>query len=377
MDSRRNIVRAMALALAAAAVAVGAASCGGGGEIFLGAGRFNSNTAPFATRFTTRVLVSDGSTAAAHTDANLVNPWGVAMNPFGFAWVANNATHTASQYDGNGVAQPLLVGIPPVRAGDARPTAIVFNDSRDFTVTQNRVSGASQFIFAGEGGTLAGFAPAVNADTAITVFDGGAGGPVYKGLAIARFGGNNLLYAADFRNNAVDVFNASFDKIRTLPGRFRDPRLPDGYAPFGIQAAGDRLYVAYAKQAAGVADPVPGAGLGVISVFDTGGEFITRLVTGNELNAPWGMALAPVNFGTFGSALLVGNFGDGKINAYNAVTGQFQGTLSRSDGTPIVIEGLWGIAFGNGINFQPANSLFFAAGAASETHGQYGRIDIQ
>jgi uncharacterized protein (TIGR03118 family) len=204
----------------------------------------------------------------------------------------------------------------------------------------------------------------------------GANGPLYKGLAISSYAGANYLYAADFRNNVIDVYNGSFAKA-TLPGGFRDPALPAGYAPFGIQAIRDRIYVAYAKQAPSGPDEVKGAGLGIIDVFDTSGVLIKQLVTGGALNAPWGMALAPANFGSFSNDLLVANFGDGKINAYNPSTGKLDGTLSKADGTPIVIDGLWGLAFGNGVNSQPANTLFFTAGPADEAHGLYGRIDMQ
>ena len=210
----------------------------------------------------------------------------------------------------------------------------------------------------------------------MTVVDGGAGGPLYKGLAIGSYAGANYLYAADFRNNAIDVYDGSFVKV-SLPGTFRDLALPAGYAPFGIQAIGDRIYVAYAKQTAGSNDETRGAGFGAIDVFDTAGVLMKRLVSDGALNAPWGMALAPSNFGTFSGDLLVANFGDGKINAYNPSTGMLDGTLSRMDGAPIIIDGLWGIAFGNGINAQPLNTLFFTAGPADETHGLYGRIDMQ
>jgi uncharacterized protein (TIGR03118 family) len=373
MDTKGKIVRWITAGLAATAVAIGAASCGGGGDNH----RNNKTTPPEMTRFAATSLVSDGGVPAAHTDPNLVNGWGVAFNPVGFVWVADNGTNNATLYDGNGVPQSLVVAIPPGTTGDASPTGIVFNGTQDFKVGQNGVTGASAFIFVGESGILAGWSPGVNLNSAITVFDGGANGPVYKGLAIASYLGANYLYAADFRNNNIDVFNASFVRLNTFPGKFRDPGLPAGYAPFGIQAIGDRIYVAYAKQAASGPDEVAGAGLGLIDVFDTGGNFIQQLVLGGALNAPWGMAIAPDNFGTFSNDLLVGNFGDGKINAYNALTGKFDGTLSGTDGKPIAIDGLWGIAFGNGLNSQPVNTLFFAAGPAGETHGQYGRIDMK
>ena len=327
------------------------------------------------TKFMATNLVSDGTPAAAHTDANLVNAWGIAFNPTGFVWVADNGTNTSTLYDGNGVPQTLVVAIPAGSGGDASPTGIVFNSTPDFKVTQNGVTAASPFIFAGEGGTISGWSPTVNRTNAVTVVDGGANGPLYKGLAISRYAGANYLYAADFRNNAVDVYNASFAKV-TLPGSFRDPGLPAGYAPFGIQAIGDRIYVAYASRRRAGRMKCRG-GAGPIDVFDTSGVFVKRLATGGVLNAPWGMAMAPANFGTFSDDLLVANFGDGKINAYNPSTGKMDGTLSGTDGTPIVIDGLWGIAFGNGVNSQPINTLFFTAGPADEAHGLYGRIDMQ
>ena len=179
-----------------------------------------------------------------------------------------------------------------------------------------------------------------------------------------------------FRNNRIDVYDASFQKA-TLPGGFADPNLPAGYGPFGIQAIGDRIYVAYAQRETAGNDEVKGAGLGVVDVYDMGGVFQHRLAAGGALNAPWGMALAPANFGDFSNAVLVANFGDGKINAYNPSTGAFIGTLSKADRTPIVIDGLWGIAFGNGVQNQPTNTLFYTAGPGDEAHGIYGRIDMQ
>jgi uncharacterized protein (TIGR03118 family) len=375
MDIKGKLVRWIKAALAGAAMAIGLASCGGGGEIFIGNVALVNNAA-LATKFTTTVLVSDSATAAPRTDSHLITPWGIALDPFGFAFVANNGTSTATSYDGNGVAQAPVVDLPSGDAGAARPTGVVFNGTRDFRIEQDGVIRTSQFIFAGEGGTLTAWTSAASTNAAVKVADGGANGPVYKGLAITRFGGENFLYAADFRNNSVDVFDARFDRVRSLPGRFRDPRLPDNYAPFAIMANNDRIYVAYAKQAGSGTNQETGNGLGVISVFDTGGVFIGRLVTGDALNAPSGMVIAPGNFGTFSRSLLVSNFGDGKINAFNAVTGRLEGTLSDTAGRPIVIGGLRGIAFGNGVNFQPVTTLFFTAGPSGATQGQYGRVDI-
>ena len=307
---------------------------------------------------------------AAHTDPNLVNGWGVAFNPRGFVWVVANGTAKSTLYDGNGVAQSLVVSTPP------GPTGIVFNGTQDFKLSQNGVTAPSPFIFASESGSISAWSPTVSPTTAVVVFDGSAGGSVYKGLAISRYANANYLYAADFHNGRVDVFDANFARV-SLPGAFSDPGLPAGYAPFGIQASGERIFVAYAKREASGDDEEAGAGLGIINVYDTSGNLLKRLVSGGALNAPWGMALAPADFGSASNMLLVGNFGDGKINAYDPSTGAAGGPLRKADGTPLVIDGLWGIAFGNGLNSQPVNTLFYAAGPDDETHGQYGRIDLQ
>ena len=320
-------------------------------------------------------LVSDGG-ATPHTDPNLVNGWGIAFNPQGFVWVAANETSKSTLYDGNGVPQTLVVSIPAGQAGEAKPTGIVFNGSSDFVVSDVGLSGPARFIFAGQAGTLAAWSPAVKIDSAVTVYDGAAAGKVYMGLALAMHGGANRLYAADFHNHRIDVFDTAFHPV-TMPGGFADPALPACYAPFGIQAIDDRIYVAYAKQDAEGEDEQPGPGLGVLNVFDTGGTLVRRLVSpGGPLNAPWGIALAPAGFGPFSRALLVGNFGDGRIHAFEPHTGAHRGTLNTRGGEPIEIEGLWGIAFGNGLNDQPTDTLFFAAGPDDEEHGLYGRIDI-
>ncbi|MEG2031022.1 MAG: TIGR03118 family protein [Janthinobacterium sp.] len=347
----------LAVVLAAALFA-----CGGG---------HHHHPPPPASAYAVTSLVSDtAALPAAHTDANLVNAWGVAFNPRGFVWVADNGTAKSTLYDGNGVPQSLVVDTP------AGPTGIVFNGTQDFKLSQNGVTAPSPFIFASESGSISAWSPSVSPTTAVVVFDGSAGGSVYKGLAISRYANANYLYAADFHNGRVDVFDANFARV-SLPGAFSDPGLPAGYAPFGIQASGERIFVAYAKREASGDDEEAGAGLGIINVYDTSGNLLKRLVSGGALNAPWGMALAPADFGSASNMLLVGNFGDGKINAYDPSTGAAGGPLRKADGTPLVIDGLWGIAFGNGLNSQPLNTLFYAAGPNDETHGQYGRIDLK
>jgi uncharacterized protein (TIGR03118 family) len=341
------------------------AACGGGGY----GGGSNmpvATTSPpqvVATTFKLTRLDADTSNAgAAQTDKNLVNAWGLAFNPTGFVWVANNGTSTSSLYDGDGVVQTLVVATPD------SPTGIAFNSSSvNFR--------GSPFIFSTESGVIAAWSPTVDRNNAAKVVDNSATGAVYKGLTLASYNNLSYVYATDFHNNRVDVYDAGFIKA-TLPGGFADPNLPAGYGPFGIQAIGDRIYVSFAKHAATGDDEADGAGLGIVDVFDTGGTLITQLVVAGALNAPWGMAMAPSNFGTLSGMLLVANFGDGKINAYDPTSGAFAGSLTQADGSPVMIDGLWGIAFGNGVNSQPTNTLFFTAGPSDEAHGLYGRLDM-
>jgi uncharacterized protein (TIGR03118 family) len=372
-ETSMNAFRSIPGWLLPCAAAIAMASCGGGSDDNgMGPGTGMSYV---ATNLVSDVNTSSNPYSASNVDAHLVNAWGIAFNPAGFVWVANNGTSTSTLYDGNGMPQTLVVSIPAGSAGDAAPTGIVFNGSSGFQITQGGVSGTSAFIFVGEAGTMAAWSPSVNLNSAVTVFDGAAESKIYKGLAIASQGGANFLYATDFHNGVVDMFDSTFTRVASATA-FKDASLPAGYAPFGIQAIGNQIYVSYAKQDAQAEDDVAGAGLGAVNVFDTSGALVKRLIpVGGKLDAPWGMVLAPANFGPFSNALLVGNFGDGKINAFDPSTGAFLGTLSKADGSPIAIDGLWGIAFGNGINAQPTNTLFFAAGPVDETHGVYGRID--
>ncbi|QQC65739.1 TIGR03118 family protein [Paraburkholderia ginsengisoli] len=348
-----------------------------GGAALTGLVACGGNSDSLSTQsFTSTMLVSDGSVAAAHTDPNLKNAWGVAFNPKGFVWVADNGTSLATLYDGNGTPQSLVVSIPNGTSGPANPTGIVFNGTSDFTVTQGGKTGVGAFVFAGEGGTITAWAPAVAPTTAFVMFDGGSTGAVYKGLALASNGGANFLYATDFHNNRIDVFDRSFAKV-AMPGKFQDTTLPAGFAPFGIQAIGARLFVTYAKQDAAAHDNVDGDGLGFVDVFDTAGNLMQRFASAGSLDAPWGVTQAPANFGRFSGDVLIGNFGDGKINAFDPASGQPLGTINLPDGSAFAQSGLWGIAFGNGLSNQPVNTLFFAAGPNDEANGVYGRIDVK
>jgi uncharacterized protein (TIGR03118 family) len=337
-------------------------ACGGGGSSGApgGCGTGYGVMCPTAG-YTTTALVSDGTTAANH-DANLVNAWGVAFNPTGYVWVANNGTGTSTLYDGAGAAQSLVVTLP---AG-AAPTGIIYNGSSDFSFSVGALSGPAIFAFASESGTISAWSPGITLTQAYDVVDNGAAGAIYKGLAVAASGSSHRMYAADFGRGQVDVFDATFAPI-TVPGGFADPTLPTGYAPFNVQAFGDKLYVTYAKK---------GAGLGMVNVFDTDGVLVTHLVaTGGALNAPWGLAMAPASgFGALSGKLLVGNFGNGWIEAYDPTTGAHAGTMTDRNGAPVFIDGLWGLAFGNGVNSQPTTTLFYAAGPGGEAHGVYGKI---
>lgn len=323
-------------------------------------------------------LVSDGAVPADHIDPNLVNPWGVAFNPFGFVWVADNGTGVSTLYDGHGNVQSLVVAIPtPTAATGGNPTGIVYNGSGGFVVSKPGVSGPARFIFATEDGVIAAWAPNVDLTHAVRMGGNYAGGAIYKGLALGACGNGQRLYATDFFHARVDVFDASFQPVTLPRGAFTDPGIPNGFAPFGIQAIAGDIYVTYAKQGPGKVDDVAGPGLGFVDVYTPNGQLIRRVASGRPLNAPWGVALAPAGFGDFGNALLIGNFGDGRINGFDLRHGMPLGSLRGSNHRPLEIEGLWGLQFGNGLNNQPTETLFFAAGPNDEENGLYGRIDVQ
>jgi uncharacterized protein (TIGR03118 family) len=316
-----------------------------------------------------RRLVSDVPGQAEQTDSHLVNGWGIAFNPFGFVWVADNGTGVSTLYDGNGIPQSLVVTIP-----GGKPTGIVYSGSNtDFIVSANGKSGPARFLFATENGTIAAWAPAVDPTNAITVVPN-TSGAIYKGLTLGSDGSRFLLYAADFHNNRIDVFDTNFARV-TIPGAFTDSNVSDTYGPFNVQNIGGAIYVAYAKADDDREDEVAGRGNGIVDIFDAKGRLVRRFYKGGPLNAPWGMALAPADFGEFAGRLLIGNFGDGTISAFDAASGKKVGILSDANGDPIVIPGLWGIGFGNGLQNQPTSTLFFAAGPDDENHGLYGRID--
>jgi uncharacterized protein (TIGR03118 family) len=319
-------------------------------------------------------LVSDLPGLAQLTDPDLVNPWGLAAGPTTPMWVADNGTDKATIYPGfvNGSPiqkAPLVVSIP----GGA-PTGQVFNGTPGFVVRSGDASGPALFLFDSEAGLVTGWNPGVPPPPPSTQAQVGASVPdaIYKGLAIATTSAGTFLYGADFHHARIDVFDQGFDRVR-LPGRFQDHKLPRGYAPFNVQELGGRLYVAYAKQDADREDEVAGPGRGFVDVYSTSGHLLHRLIRRGQLNAPWGLVLAPAGFGRFSGDLLVGNFGDGRINAYDPRTGAFRGRLRHEDGSPIAIEGLWALRFGNGVTGTPT-TLLFTAGIDDEAHGLFGAI---
>jgi uncharacterized protein (TIGR03118 family) len=321
-------------------------------------------------------LISDIPGKAAHTDAHLVNPWGLVRSSNGPFWVADNGKGVSTVYDssGNGFpgGSPLVVTIPPPPGtnGTAAPTGVAFNgENDDFVVTSGN---PAVFIFGTEDGTISAWNPNVNLGRAVVKVNR-SGNAIYKGVALAKADARRFLYAANFLTGNVDVFNATFQPVQFSAGQFTDPNLPDGYAPFNVQNVAGRLYVTFAKKGSGI-DELHGAGLGFVDAFSPAGTLLGRLQHGDFLNAPWAVVQAPADFGAFSGDLLVGNFGSGRIDAFDPVTGHFLGSLQDPSGNAVVIPGLWGLTFGNGTIGGVTNSLYFAAGINDEADGLFGSL---
>lgn len=360
-------------------------------------------------------LVSNGAVPAAHTDANLVNPWGISFipgaSPF---WVSDNNAGVTTLYDGTGAAfpapaTPLVVDIPsptdPTMGGatgtpDGQVANLtLFTPTPEFFLGPGGMFGPALFIFATEDGTIEGWNTAafvapfpgipepdgpppigINDDAFIQVDNSTVGpGAVYKGLALANrtIGSASLgfLYATNFRTGTVDVFDGTFTQV-TVPGGFVDPKVQHGYAPFGISSINNQLWVTYAQQDAAKHDPVNKPAHGYVSVFDTDGNLISHFAQRGHLSSPWGVALAPADFGQFANDILVGNFGDGRINAYNPANGHWLGVLSDSSGAPIVNPGLWSVMFSGPAGATavgaPPDTLYITAGLIGPTHESAG-----
>jgi uncharacterized protein (TIGR03118 family) len=355
----------------------GALLLAAGTMLMSGGGRANAQS-----YLQTNLVTDDQSiTAASKTDPNLINPWGIALSPTGGAfWTSNNGSGRSGLYTGNVNGSTIAVaGLAPTIPGPTAgvigtPTGQIFNGTSDFKVGTT----ASSFITASEDGTLAGWGGGGAANLAV---DNSASGAVYKGLAIGSVGSSNFLYAANFNSGHIDVFNGTFGAA-SLAGSFTDPNAPAGYAPFNVQNLGGSLYVTYAQQDADKHDEIDGAGKGFVDVYNTSGNLLSRVATGSAvsisglsaLNAPWGLALAPSNFGAFSNDLLVGNFGSGQIDAFNPTSGAFLGAMKDANGNPIVIDGLWGLSFGNGVSAGDQNVLYFTAGTDGEAHGLFGSL---
>lgn len=314
--------------------------------------------------FTVTNLVSNVSGRAGVVDPNLRNAWGIAFAPGGPFWVNDNAADVSTLYGGDGSVLSLVVAVPP-----GAPTGMIWNPTSAFHVPGTAF--ASIFIFDTEEGTLAGWNPQANLGSAVIAVDNSATGAAYKGLAFGTNATGNHLYATDFHNGRIDVFDNQFAPV-AVSGSFTDPRLPAGFAPFGIQNIDGDIWVTYALQDADAHDDVGGPGNGFVDVFDTDGNLLRRFARHGVLNSPWGLARAPYGFGRFSGAILVGNFKDGRINAFDA-GGHFIGTLRGPHGAPVWIDGLWALSFGGGSKSSP-ESLYFTAGPDDETNGVFGVI---
>ncbi len=316
-------------------------------------------------------LSADQPGVADHVDPNLINPWGISFSGTSPFWVSNAGSGTSTLYNGLGqsapIASPLIVTIPPGAAtkGLGTPTGQIQNSLGAFAIGGKNPS----FIFATLDGTISGDV----SNVAIIAVDNSASGAVYTGLAAAANGTSNYLYVANFSNASIDVYDTNYKKT-TLTGSFSDPATPAGYAPFNVTNIGGKLYVEYARQNAAKTFATSAAGNGSVSIFDLNGNLLQHVATGGTLNAPWGVAIAPATFGAFAGDILVGNFGDGAINAFNATTGAAAGQLQDATGKVIAIPGLWALDFGNGGQDFQSSLLYVVAGPGNQTHGLFASI---
>jgi uncharacterized protein (TIGR03118 family) len=323
-------------------------------------------------------IVSDIPGLAANTDHNLINPWGVSQGPDGLFRVSDNGTGLSTVYGVNGDPHPTTIEIPlPLgETGTAAPTGNIRNLTSDFVITEDGRSAPATVIFATEDGTLAAWNGTVDRHHALLAVDNSAAGAVYKALTLGSNAQGNFIFATNFHNTTVDVFDSHFHQVH-LAGSFTDPNLPAGFAPFGIKNISGTLFVTYAKQLPpDNHDDQAGPGNGFIDEFDTNGLLIGHFASQGTLNSPHGIALAPADFGAFSNALLVGNFGDGRINAFDVRTGQFLGQLSDAAGHAIANPGIWAMTFGNGAGGTRTNTLYFAAGINHEQDGLFASISL-
>jgi len=318
---------------------------------------------PAPNTFLVHNLVSDLAGVADHKDPNLVNPWGngFGQSPF---WTGNNGTGTSTLYDGTGAAIPLIVAIPA--AGGAKTggpvTGVIFNtfasNATEFAVASGK---PASFLFCSTDGIISGWNSSVDSTHALVLVDNSATGAVYTGCVLGGVTGAPLLFAANFHSGTVDVFDGTLTPVH-IAGAFANPAVPAGFAPYNVAVIGGNVYVTYAKQDAAQHDSVAGPGNGYVALFDQTGKLVVTLISNGALNSPWGMAVAPASFGPFGGALLVGNFADGKINAYNLTNGDWIATLNDLTGKQIAWPGLWSLSFGSGARSEDPGTLYITAG---------------
>jgi uncharacterized protein (TIGR03118 family) len=340
------------------------------------------STRALAQHYTQTNLVSNVAAPPVVHDANLKNAWGLVHGPATPWWISNNGTGTSTVYNTSTqpvTIVPLTVTVPnaPSQPAPGTPTGVMFNGSpTDFLLAPGK---QAVFIFVTEDGTVSGWNPGVNATAAVIRVDNSqtpaAGhGAVYKGATIAEVDGRKFILAANFRSGRIDVFDTTFHPMHMSEEAFDDDRVPRGFAPFNIQGIGPNIYVTYAKQDQSRHDDVAGDGFGYVAVFSPRGRLLAHLQHGPWLNSPWGVVMAPADFGEFSHTLLVGNFGSGTIAAFNPLTGRFLGEMLNPDGSTLKIDGLWALAFGNGGASGPGNTLFFTAGPDEESNGLFGNL---
>jgi uncharacterized protein (TIGR03118 family) len=312
-------------------------------------------------------LASDIPGLAANTDPFMQNPWGMSFSPTSPIWMSDQGSGVATLHTGNGTQAALVVTIPGSNP-TGNPTGTVFNGTPAFQLPNGA---PALFLFSTLNGQIAGWNSGTTAVTTFTATDGA----VYTGLTSGAVGGNGFLYAADLAGQKIDVFSSTFAKT-TLSGSFTDPTLPSGYRPYNIQNVGGKLYVEYATIDPVTHLPSHAANQGIVSVFDLNGNFLQRLVTNANLDSPWGITLASSNFGQFSNDLLIGNNGDGTIDAFDPISGAFLGKLLDSLGNPLTNSGLWALAFRTGAPGFDPNTLFFTAGINGEADGLFGAIQV-
>jgi uncharacterized protein (TIGR03118 family) len=320
-------------------------------------------------------LVADSSqtpgvTPTTTIDPNLINPWGIAESPTGLFWISDNGKGVTTIYNASGMPDgPQLVTVAGA-AGDSAPTGQVFNGGSGFDVSSGGKTDSAKFIFASEDGTISGWSPNVDPANSVIAVDHSSQGAVYKGLAIGTNHEGTFLFAANFNSGKVDVFDQNFKQVDS----FTDKHLPKGYAPFNVQVLDDHLFVTFALQDAAKHDDVAGAGNGFVDEFDLNGHLLQRVASRGPLDSPWGLAIAPASFGDLSGDLLVGNFGDGTINAFNLKSDHFDGKLLDAAGAPIKIGDLWALVPGNGSGNSDPNKIYFTAGVQDEAQGLFGSL---